>query len=342
MKNNLIEEDIVRIKKLINNVLKERFELIKDENIISEAPIIPTLLNKYLGAGVVSKLETSMGDDVIKNLEALFVKSQSNFTKNSLGKIIVKSASGTEVEMRTISAALDAIAKGKMTVDDVVKLLPRKLKDGTDFRTIFDTQLRNAKPKPKPSTNTGTPKPNTTSGSSTASNSLAMPNPKTPTSIPNPNNISRADIDAIIKRNVSNPRFEEFMLILDEIPMSDKVRNIMINSFDTVGKDPIKAMAYARELSQQLNEQKYGWIKRLLSKGAKDPSKTISIAGKTIATGTFWYVTVIAVLSLGGLALGWVNYIKKALPEAPKDGKDDLLKSTDNSQTRGIGDIPQN
>jgi hypothetical protein len=337
MKNNLIEEDIIRIKKLIKNVLNERFELIKDENIITEQ--VYPLLTKYLSKGVASKLETSMGDDVMKNLESLFARSEVNFAKNSLGKIVVKSASGTEVEMRTISAALDAVSKGTMKVDDVVKLLPRKLKDGTDFRTIIDSQLKNAKPKPKPTPNTNT---NTTGGSSTSSNSLAMPNPKTPTSIPNPNNISRADIDAIIKRNVSNPRFEEFMLILDEIPMSDKVRNIMINSFDTVGKDPIKAMAYARELSQQLNEQKYGWIKRLLSKGAKDPSKTISIAGKTIATGTFWYVTVIAVLSLGGLALGWVNYIKKALPEAPKDEKDDLLKSTDNSQTRGIGDIPQN
>ncbi len=165
-----MNEDIVRIKKLINNVLKERFESIEGGNIISEAPIIPTLLNKYLGRGVVTKLETSMGDDVVKNLEMLFAKSEQNFTKNSLGKLIVKSASGTEVEMRTISAALDAVAKGRMSVDDVVKLLPRKLKDGTDFRVIFDTQLRKAKPKPKP-INTGTPKPNTNSGTSTPSNS---------------------------------------------------------------------------------------------------------------------------------------------------------------------------
>mgnify|MGYP000642634083 CR=1 FL=1 len=53
MKNNLIEEDIARIKKLINNVLKERFESIKDENIISEAPIIPTLLNKFLDTNTI-------------------------------------------------------------------------------------------------------------------------------------------------------------------------------------------------------------------------------------------------------------------------------------------------
>lgn len=166
MKNNLLNEDIIRVKKLINTILKERFESINDQKIITEAPIIPTLLNKYLGRGVVSKLETSMGDDVIKNLERLFAKSESNFTKNSVGKIIVKSASGTEVEMRTISAALDAVAKGRMSVDDVVKLLPRKLKDGSDFRTIFDAQLRKAKPKPKPS-KPGAPTPNTSNGSTT-------------------------------------------------------------------------------------------------------------------------------------------------------------------------------
>lgn len=171
MKNNLIEEDIIRIKKLINNVLKERFELIKDENIISEAPIIPTLLNKYLGKGVVSKLETSMGDDVIKNLEKLFVKSESSFTNNNLGKLVIKSANGTEVEMRTISAALEAVAKKKMSVDDVLKLLPPgKLQNGTDFATIFGTQLKKAKPKPTLNTNSGssTTTSTTTSNASTS------------------------------------------------------------------------------------------------------------------------------------------------------------------------------
>jgi hypothetical protein len=163
MKNNLIEEDIARIKKLINNVLKERFESIKDENIISEAPIIPTLLNKFLGRKAVSNLETYWTDDAIRNLEVLFVKGQVNFAKNVLGKTVVKSASGAEVEMTTIAAAINAIAKKEKTLDEVINLLPRKLRDGTDFRTIFDTQLRKvrAKPKPKP-VNPGTsttPKP---------------------------------------------------------------------------------------------------------------------------------------------------------------------------------------
>jgi hypothetical protein len=274
MKNNLIEEDIVRIKKLINNVLKERFELIKDENIISEAPIIPTLLNKYLGAGVVSKLETSMGDDVIKNLEALFVKSQSNFTKNSLGKIIVKSASGTEVEMRTISAALDAVSKGRMTVDDVVKLLPRKLKDGTDFRTIFDTQLRNAKPKPKLKPNTNT---NTTSGSSTTSNSGTQPfGPrKNNSSLSNPKEILKDPV--LIEKNLSDLRkgyykFNLFESQVDLVPgFSTNARNYVklnyLESTETV-------IAQLKDARIELFSAKFGLLASTVGKLLRNPVKT--------------------------------------------------------------------
>jgi hypothetical protein len=155
MKNNLIEEDIIRIKKLIKNVLNERFELIKDDNIITEQ--VYPLLAKYLGKGVASKLETSMGDDVMKNLEKLFAK-KDIFTKGTgenLGKIVIKSASGTEVQMRTISAALNAVAKGDMSANDVLNLLPPgKLQNGTDFATILGDQLKKPKPKLKTTTNT--------------------------------------------------------------------------------------------------------------------------------------------------------------------------------------------
>jgi hypothetical protein len=278
MKNNLIEEDIIRIKKLINNVLKERFELIKDENIISEAPIIPTLLNKFLGTGVVSKLETSMGDDVIKNLEALFVKSQSNFTKNSLGKIIVKSASGTEVEMRTISAALDAVAKGKMTVDDVVKLLPKKLKDGTEFRSIFDTQLRNAKPKPKlkPNTNTNT-NTNTTSGSSTTSNSGTQPfGPrKNTSSLSNPKEILKDPV--LIEKNLSDlrkgyPKFNLFESQVDLVPgFSTNARNYVklnyLESTETV-------IAQLKDARIELFSAKFGLLASTVGKLLRNPVNT--------------------------------------------------------------------
>jgi hypothetical protein len=267
MKNNLIEEDIVRIKKLINNVLKERFELIKDENIISEQ-IFP-LLTKYLGKGIVTKLETSMGDDVVKNLERLFVKGEVNFTKNSLGKIVVKSASGTEVEMRTISAALDAVSKGTMKVDDVVKLLPRKLKDGTEFRSIFDTQLRNAKPKPKPNTNT-------TSGSSTGGNTGKQSfGPKKNKSLLDPKNTIMDP--AKTEQNLSTlrkeyPGFKLFENQVDLVPgFSSEARNYVKLNFINGEGDVINQLIEART---KLISARFGPLSVLVEKILRKPVKS--------------------------------------------------------------------
>lgn len=154
MRNILLEEQLGRIKRL----LKEK----KSENtqtILSEAPIVPTLLKKFLGSRVVSKMETSFGDDVIKNLESLFAKSSANIIKDATGDVFILSRAGTKIPMKTISTGLDNVASGKMTADDLVKLLPSKLKDGTDFKTIIQNELKNAKPKPSSTP----PKPSSTS-----------------------------------------------------------------------------------------------------------------------------------------------------------------------------------
>ena len=80
MKNNLLVEQLGRIKRLIKENKKE------DSQILSEQPV-PTILKKFLGGRVVSKLETSMGDDVIKNLETLFARSSPNFVKDVTGPV---------------------------------------------------------------------------------------------------------------------------------------------------------------------------------------------------------------------------------------------------------------
>jgi multisubunit Na+/H+ antiporter MnhC subunit len=152
MKNRLLEEQLGRIKRLI----KEDNEL--SEVVLTEAPIVPTMLRRFLGRGVVSKLETSMGDDVIKNLESLFARGATNFIKDATGDVFILSRAGTKIPMKTVSAAFDNVATGKMTVDDLVKFLPSKLKDGTDFKIIIQNELKNAKPKPT-STTGGGPKP---------------------------------------------------------------------------------------------------------------------------------------------------------------------------------------
>jgi hypothetical protein len=69
--------------------------------------------------------------------------------------------------MTTIAAAINAIAKKEKTLDEVINLLPIKLKDGTDFRTIFDTQLRKVRSKPKPKPKPVNPGTSTTPKSKT-------------------------------------------------------------------------------------------------------------------------------------------------------------------------------
>ena len=154
MKNVLLEEQLERIKRLLNEKNTEN-----TQTILSEQPIVPTLLKRFLGARVVSKMEKEFGDDVIKNLESLFSKSSANIIKDATGEVFILSRAGTKIPMKTISTGLDNVASGKMTADDLVKLLPSKLKDGTDFKVIVQNELKNAKPKPVNSGTSTTPKP---------------------------------------------------------------------------------------------------------------------------------------------------------------------------------------
>jgi TusA-related sulfurtransferase len=157
MKKHLIEEEIRRIKRLLGESTKE---------VISEQ--LYPILSKYLGKRLLTKMESSFGDDVVVNLEKLFGKGASSILADATGEVFVLSRAGTKVPMSTISKAIDAVATGKMTAEEVSLLLPRTLKDGTEFRTVFTNELKNAKPKPKltgagagtPNTS-GTPKPNT-------------------------------------------------------------------------------------------------------------------------------------------------------------------------------------
>jgi hypothetical protein len=145
-----------------------------------------------------------------------------------------------------------------------------------------------------------------------------MPDPN-PLHIPNTTEITQSSIEDIIKTNMKNPRFKEYMVMLNNLNLEDKVKNLTVLAYSKVGNDPVAAIKYAAELSKQLNEQKYGWIKRAVYGAMKNPSKTISIGGKTIAAGTFWYVVVVAVLALGAGALSWINYAKSVLPKAPEN-----------------------
>jgi hypothetical protein len=151
MKKHLIEEEIRRIKRLLGESTKE---------VISEQ--LYPLLSKYLGKKLLTKMESSLGDDVVVNLEKLFGKGSSSIMADATGNAFILSRSGTRVPMTTIASAVEAVATGKMTAEEVSALLPRTLKDGTEFRSVFTNELKNAKPKPNlTGTSAGTPKPNT-------------------------------------------------------------------------------------------------------------------------------------------------------------------------------------
>jgi hypothetical protein len=150
-KQHLIEAEIKRIKRLLTESNKQ---------LINENPLAK-LLTKYLGGRLVNKMESSFGDDVVRNIESLFSKGASSIIADATGEVFLLSRAGTRVPMSTISKSIDAVASGRMTAEEVSALLPRTLKDGTEFRTVFTNELKNAKPKPK-ITGTSTATPNTT------------------------------------------------------------------------------------------------------------------------------------------------------------------------------------
>jgi len=151
-----------------------------------------------------------------------------------------------------------------------------------------------------------------------------MPDPN-PLHIPNPTEITDASIDEIVKTNLKNPRFQEYMVMLDNLHLSSKIKDLMIVSYSHVGADANKAIKYATELTKNLNEKEYGWLKRQVNKAAKDPSRAISVGGKTIASATFWYTVSFAVLSLGAIGVAWLRYFQNTLPKPPSSSTSNNL-----------------
>jgi hypothetical protein len=95
-------------------------------------------------------LVKAYGDDVVKQLDDVFASALRNPRTtgiNQLGKQFLKSASGTEVELETISRILNAVSKGA-NIDDLARYLPSKLADGTDFRTVLQSKLATSKKLP--------------------------------------------------------------------------------------------------------------------------------------------------------------------------------------------------
>ena len=269
----------------INNIrIKMGLKVLNEGSmLITETGTVSALLSKVLPKSVIGATEKALILKFLqKGLTEIEKESLSNFFKSAEGKAFV-----TELRNEIANESDDAL---RMRLD----------------AWLTTTERSFTKPKGAKKTKTGQ-----------GSNNL-MPNPD-PTYIPNPTEIAQANIEDIIKQNMKNPRFKEYMVMLDNLNLTDEVKDLMVISYSKVGNDAVRAIEYANTLAKSLDEKKYGWLKTAISKAMKNPAKTISIGGKTIAVGTFWYVTVVAALALGGAAIGWVNYAKSILPKAPEN-----------------------
>jgi hypothetical protein len=125
----ITESDLVKIVK----------KCIKEKSLISENNLLRTLIGSSY-----DDLFRMFGDDAVRDIEITIqravAKSENYFVKNGIRYL--KSASGMEIPMETIKDIMELVSKGKVGIDEVSKYLPRKLADGTEFRSVFENSLR--------------------------------------------------------------------------------------------------------------------------------------------------------------------------------------------------------
>ena len=133
----ITEEEKNRIRGLYEQSLKNK-ELMNEQK----------WLKNLFGASV-DDLVRMFGDDAVRSFETVLSKAlqNRNVFVATAGKNYLKSASGVQIPMDAIEYATKAVSSGTKTVDEVASLLPRKLADGSEFRSVFENSFK-AKPKP--------------------------------------------------------------------------------------------------------------------------------------------------------------------------------------------------
>lgn len=95
-------------------------------------------LSKFFG-GTIDDIIRNYGDDAARTLDDVFAKiysKSSNIISKAEGTFIV-SASGAEVPITTIQSLIKLVGEGKVQPNEVLKYLPGKLADGTEFRSVL-------------------------------------------------------------------------------------------------------------------------------------------------------------------------------------------------------------
>ena len=125
----LTESDLTRI---VRRVIKE--QSLNDKKLMSEQYWL-----KNLFGTTADDLVRLFGDDAVKSFEMVLQKAlqnSKNFVAKS-GQNYLKSARGTEISMEAIKKAAQLVSSGAKTADEVAVLLPSKLADGSEFRSVF-------------------------------------------------------------------------------------------------------------------------------------------------------------------------------------------------------------
>lgn len=109
-------------------------------------------LNESVGAGIEKILSKKTSEVLLKKLDKgavkeldelfeLVAKNEKNFIKTAEGKILIKSATGTQLPVELFERGLTAVLENKLSVEEFIKLLPEKMADGTSFRAVIENNL---------------------------------------------------------------------------------------------------------------------------------------------------------------------------------------------------------
>ena len=117
---------------LVKGIIYE--QSLNDKKLMSEQKWL-----KNLFGTTADDLVRLFGDDAVKSFEMVLQKAlqnSKNFVAKS-GQNYLKSASGPPISMETIKKATQLVSSGAKTADEVAVLLPSKLADGSEFRSVF-------------------------------------------------------------------------------------------------------------------------------------------------------------------------------------------------------------
>ena len=111
---------------------------------------IVVALDKFFTKTLTTKLATKLEATSLKQLDDLFgvlAKNEINIIKNAEGIVTaIKSSTGVPIPIGQFEKVLTAVIDGTMKVDELAKLLPAKLANGTPFSELTINVMKGLRP----------------------------------------------------------------------------------------------------------------------------------------------------------------------------------------------------